>query len=848
MRAPTTLAVLLLLVLLTSTLPAGANGVTEVSDTLYVVKEDQAPSNVDIAVTLSQSTPLAPTRVLVGRDDLFVDSMASGVLQGDSPLLLVPPAGPVPDVVMAELDRLGPERVTLLGGEAAIDPAVADEFAGAGYAVDRRFGASRFETAIAIAEDGDAEVADTAILTRAFAAEGSADPTQAFADSLAAGGMAAENGWPVLLTQTDVLSGPTADYMAVAAFDRVLIMGGTAAVSAAVEAQVRELVPTVERVAGASRFDTGIEVAKELGADSASDVGQVTLVDAQGADAWAGGFAAAAHSAHFDAPIVLGTGDTLPAATQEWLQGGARSAFAQASGFRLTCVIDPAVCEDGREALALPPAVPVTFTPPTGATVAPGSTVQVDVGGVSATVAGGSCVDGQSGPLPGSGVVAITTQPQGPTCDLLVTIDLGGGVVQTERATYTFGAAIGLVLVSADAQGNAVGGVLPDLADSGSGLVYLSDGDPTGGAGDQRFHVYLVDGDGPRLVDVTPQGEPGAGHLITSVARRPRISAAGAYVLFHSPDPRLDSTGTVGAEDNNLYLRDVAAGTTTLVSVDVEGNPVELVEHGAVSGDGAIVAFVGEGTGPTASTSQLFIHDVEAGTVTVAREHDGDPIVNAESSIEALDLSSDGTTLVFTSTSPTVVADDGNARPDTFAASVATGAVQRISLDDQGAESVGETPASDQRVAVSADGNRVAFTSGATNLAGTGGTGDDVFLRDRRAGTTLLISRADDAGGHLDGAGRADLSGDGRFVTFLSDRQPFGDDGAGGCGVFLVQDAGPARRVDVASDGTVNGNFTCSGLSQATVSSSGLVAFSVFGDLLPTDTNGVGDVYLAPPS
>ena len=846
MRAPQTFAVLLLLVLLASALPAGANGVTEVSDTLYVVKEDQVPSNVDVAVTLSQATPLAPTRVLMGRDDLFVDSMASGVLQGESPLLLVPPGGPVPTQVLDELDRLGADRVTLLGGEAAILPAVADELAGAGYTVDRRFGASRFETAIAIAEDaGDT---DTAILARAFPADGAADPTQAFADSLAAGGMAAENGWPILLTQTDVLSGPTADYMALAGFERILIMGGTAAVSAAVEAEVRAIVPDVERIAGASRFDTGIEVAKELGADSAADVAQVTLVDGQGPDAWAGGFAAAAHSAMFDAPIVLGTGDTLPPATQTWLQGGARSAFAQDSGFRLTCVIDPDVCEGGRQALSLPAAVPVTFTPPTGATVPAGATVLVDTAGQAATITGGSCVDGASGPLPDGGAVRLTANPDGETCDLLLAIDLGDGVVQRERATYTFAEGTGgLLLVSADADGNAVGGALPDVADSGSALVYLSDGDPTGLVGDQRFHTYVVSTNGTELVDVTPQGTPGEGHLIASVDRRPRISAAGAYVAFHSPDPGLDSAGAIGTDTNNLYLRDVGSGTTTLASVDVQGNPVEIPEHAAVSGDGSVVAFVGEGSGPTASTSQVFIHDLEAGTVTVAREHDGDPIVNAEANVAALDLSADGSTLVLTSSSPTIVADDTNARPDVFAFSVATGAVQRVSVDDQGAASEGETPTSDQRVSVSADGSRVAFTSGATNLAGAGGTGDDVFLRDRAAGATLLVSRADDAGTHLDGAGRADLSGDGRWVTFLTDRQPLGDEGAGGCGVFLSEDAGPVRRVDVAPDGTVNSNFTCAGLSGATVSSSGLVVLSVFGDLVPGDTNGTYDVYLAPP-
>ena len=52
-------------------------------------------------------------------------------------------------------------------------------------------------------------------------------------------------------------------------------------------------------------------------------------------------------------------------------------------------------------------------------------------------------------------------------------------------------------------------------------------------------------------------------------------------------------------------------------------------------------------------------------------------------------------------------------------------------------------------------------------------------------------------------------------------------------------------RVDVAADGTHNTNFTCAGGDSAAVADNGLVAFAVFGDLLPTDTNGATDVYVS---
>ena len=89
-------------------LPRRAPGVVatarDVSDSLSVLKEEGSPCNAEIAVRLSEVTPPAGvTTVLIGRDDDVADSVASGVLQAHSPLLLVPRAGPVPQGVPNEL-------------------------------------------------------------------------------------------------------------------------------------------------------------------------------------------------------------------------------------------------------------------------------------------------------------------------------------------------------------------------------------------------------------------------------------------------------------------------------------------------------------------------------------------------------------------------------------------------------------------------------------------------------------------------------------------------------------------------------------------------------------------------
>ena len=268
---------ILCLALLLSLLSVPAGGQTPAeptSDTILLGQSDSDTPTVDGAVELSRATfpDDGANRVMIGRDDVFADSLASGGGQSDGPLLLVPTDGPVPASVMAEIDRVGAEEAVILGGDAAVSPAVADALSADGLTVQRLSGPSRIETAIAVARNL-APQADTAILARAGGVEG--NPTSGFAATLAAGGWAAAPGWPVLLTQTEVLTGSTRDYLATAGISTVNIVGGTAAVSEAVADALREMGMTVERVSGPDRAATAIAIAGARGTDSAADVGRV---------------------------------------------------------------------------------------------------------------------------------------------------------------------------------------------------------------------------------------------------------------------------------------------------------------------------------------------------------------------------------------------------------------------------------------------------------------------------------------------------------------------------------------------------------------------------------------------
>ena len=554
-RLPAAVAAVPLVVVALIAPPAGA--VTEVSDTLSVIKETIAPSNAEIAARLTEATvlPGAVETVLIGRDDVFADSLASGVLQEEAPLLLVPPGGPVPARVRDELVRIAPQRAVILGGAAAVSAEVEQQLRDMGLATERRSGPTRIETAIAVAQS--AQPADTVILARAFASEGSTDPTQAFADTLAVGAWSARSGFPVLLTATEQLSPATRAYLEDAEIARVEMVGGTAAISPEIEEQLHALGLTVDRTAGGDRFATAVAVAEKLDEQSSADVAQVLVADGQFPDSWAGGLAAAHRAAVVGAPVVLTNGPDVPPATREWLvdsdAGATAASFAQDEGVVLTCISFPEACEEVRAVeLGLPPAAAVTVGPADGSVVAPGAgvTVTIDAGReVAGTVElDGSCVAArEERPFPADGIVttAISADAAPGQCTVRTRFAFADGLVQTDTFTFT---------------------VVPT---SGSGLGFV---DQTVGIDARQIANNLV-GEDVQVFNVAYRGHPSAAGLFTGgdgIVGFPSGIALSSGVLEHLQGPN-DSASTG-------------------VPLDQPGDP-DLAVLAASSGEGAVETF-----------------------------------------------------------------------------------------------------------------------------------------------------------------------------------------------------------------------------------------------------------------
>lgn len=224
------------------------------------VRRVDGPRREATAAAISQQVHPAfqeTEQAILARSDVYADALAGATLAAElgAPVLLTPGAA-LADATRLELGRLGVTSVTVLGGDAAIGPAVIDALTDLGIETTRLAGENRYETAALIA----GELADT---TTAVLVEG-ANPlaSRGWPDALSA----AQLGRPILLTEQAALPTATAD--ALRGRD-VTIVGGRAAVGTSVEAGVRGISSSVERLGGATRYETNALVVAAALADGA---------------------------------------------------------------------------------------------------------------------------------------------------------------------------------------------------------------------------------------------------------------------------------------------------------------------------------------------------------------------------------------------------------------------------------------------------------------------------------------------------------------------------------------------------------------------------------------------------
>ena len=220
------------------------------------VRRVAGPDRTATAVQIAREAYQSAGTVVIARQDVYADALAGAPLatREDAPLLLTPSAG-LPQIVRDEITRLGATRAVLLGGTAALSPQVEADLAALGITdVTRYSGSSRFGTAASIA----AELGGTDV----YVVKGNdPDPTRGWPDAMSIAPVAAAQGRPILLVETDRLPEETAGALESLGATGARIVGGTGAVSDDVAREVNGLAPLGERIAGADRFATSVAAA-----------------------------------------------------------------------------------------------------------------------------------------------------------------------------------------------------------------------------------------------------------------------------------------------------------------------------------------------------------------------------------------------------------------------------------------------------------------------------------------------------------------------------------------------------------------------------------------------------------
>lgn len=197
-----------------------------------------------------------PRDVFIARADDFPDALSGGSLNS-GPILLVPSCGPVPQLVLEEIERLEPEQVIALGGFDAVCVDTLKQTAdAAGVEPTRLAGSDRFATSVEVAEYGFPTDFESINVDVAYLATG-----EDFPDALAAGTI--QDG-PVLLVPSDgTLPAATAEYLSEELPERVIAIGGSNAVSGSMLGQAADAASgaRMERLSGEDRTATAIAVA-----------------------------------------------------------------------------------------------------------------------------------------------------------------------------------------------------------------------------------------------------------------------------------------------------------------------------------------------------------------------------------------------------------------------------------------------------------------------------------------------------------------------------------------------------------------------------------------------------------
>ncbi len=261
------------------------------------------------AISRANFAPGAPV-VYVANGFKFPDALSGAPVAGmnKAPVLLVN-SDVIPAPIATELSRLRPGKIVILGGSVSVSMAVESALKPfvrtptSGDSITRLAGADRFEASAAIS--AASFPADVQVV---YVANG-----LNFPDALSGAPVAGANGAPVLLVTADGIPAPIATELTRLKPGKIVILGGPASVSMAVESALAPFIRTtisadsVTRLTGADRFEASATISK------ANFAAKVPVVYVSNGSKFPDALSGAPVAGMNKAPVLLVTSDGVPA-------------------------------------------------------------------------------------------------------------------------------------------------------------------------------------------------------------------------------------------------------------------------------------------------------------------------------------------------------------------------------------------------------------------------------------------------------------------------------------------------------------------------------------------------------
>lgn len=285
------------------------------------------------------------------------------------------------------------------------------------------------------------------------------------------------------------------------------------------------------------------------------------------------------------------------------------------------------------------------------------------------------------------------------------------------------------------------------------------------------------------------------------------------------------------------------SGSTERISVSSSGAQSDgLSTYDVLSADGRFVAFLSDATNLVPGDSgipDIYVHDRQ--THALERVSVSASGVPGNSASHHPDLSGDGRFVVFDSLASNLVPGDTNRVGDVFVRDRWSGALERVSVASNGAQSDGDST----EPAISWDGRYVVFLSLATQLAGADTNGKyDLYLRDRWLQRTRRLSLGPGGSEPSTDCLEPSISGDGRRAAFSSQAPELVPGDANGTyDCFVVElDTGALSIASLSQGGAPLDDTS----NKPALSYDGSVlAFQSYAtNAVPGDLNGTNDVFV----